>query len=528
VGTYEERLQDLQGVLAAQPDIVLFVDEVHVLFRSAMHHHDPFSAADESFKRVLSSGRMCALGCTTSVEYRHYIAPDPALARRFEVVALPTPTPAQTRVIARAKLPGWAAQHGLRIPEELADMAVDLSEERIPSRLQPDKALRLLEDACAVAMTAEPPAATLTAAHLEEALRDSQGYCEAWAGDLDEHQIFARLTARLHGQDDVLRRVSSAFLAGLGTWRHSGGPRGVFLFAGPTGVGKTECAKALAGILGGQRADPIRVDCNTLQAAPHDPGPALNRLLGVPRGYVGYVPGEGGVLSRVRDQPAGVVLFDEIEKAPPCVGQVLLQILDEGRVEDSEGNLLDFRHAFLVLTTNAGCSYRARVNLPAAGFGIASRRDLGRVEAHATEASVRAALLELGLGQEFLARIERVFVFHAIEGPAAGTILRAQLAALAARVGERGYRLEWSEDLASHLLAEWQTSFGVRHLTTILANRVEEQLSLADARGELSGVKTIRLDMLAPQPGLSPELASGLACSRRDERDPAALRILLG
>ncbi|MFH1463077.1 MAG: AAA family ATPase [Pseudomonadota bacterium] len=528
-GQYEARVKELQELLAQHPQVLLFIDEIHTFFRSAMHFQGSQAEVNESFKDLLSAGKVCVIGCTTSVEYRHYIAPDPALGRRFEVVALPSPTPAQTGAILRAKLPDWSAKLGLRIPEELAMRAVELSEERIPSRLQPDKAQRLLEDACAFALTGADPAVSLTEAHLMQAVQDSQGATQYAPGDLDEGQILDRLKEKLLGQDEVLARIALAFLAGLGSWRRGGGPRGVFLFAGPTGVGKTQCAQELARILGGgQRPALVRVDCNTLQGSHHDASPALNRLLGVPPGYVGYVRGEGGILSRLRDQPTSVVLFDEIEKAPPGVGRLLLQILDEGRVEDSEGNLLDFRRAFIVFTSNAGCSYKARPRQVPGGFGLPDRRQLGRVEALADEGTVRAALLELGLGQEFLARIEHVFVFQAIEGEAARAVVLAQLGSLARRVAERGLRLTWSEGLADHMLAQWQVAFGVRHLTTILRNRVEEQLSLADARGELRGVTAIELRAIEPPPGLSPDLAAGMACLRRDDEDLSRLLILLG
>ncbi len=529
VGQYDQRVKELIELLEPHPRIILFVDEVHSLFQSSMHHKGPHSQANESFKAALSRGSVTIIGCTTTGEFRHYIAPDAALTRRFGILELRPPGLAQIRDILFSRCSRLRDHFGLEIAEEMPGLVLELCERHMSPAGQPDKALQLFEKACAIAITRTPPAPKLSEEHLVEAVQRRLGYPLFQPGELDRGRVLGALTARLKGQDEVLERLATAFVTGLGGWKASKGPRGAYMFAGPTGVGKTQAALELARLLGGARRPAlIRVDCNTLQGSREDAGPAINRLLGVPKGYVGYVAGQGGLLSSVRDRPVSVVLFDEIEKAPPGVGNILLRILDEGQESDSEDNLLDFRRSFLIFTTNAGCSYESVARNPDTGFGLPQRRKLGRVVARTDEAAVRQAFLEHGLGQEFLARLDHIFVFEALEREATRSIVEAQLSGLASMVSERGYQLRWSPELVRHLLGQWQAAFGVRHLTAILRNRIIEQLSLAEAQGDLRGVELIELRPLELPAGLEPELAAGIAQLHRDPGDDARLVILLG
>jgi ATP-dependent Clp protease ATP-binding subunit ClpA len=286
----------------------------------------------------------------------------------------------------------------------------------------------------------------------------------------------------------------------------------VFLFGGPTGVGKTETALALARILGGGREHLVRVDCNQLQGSGtgHESNALVWQLLGVPPGYVGYVRGRAGLLGKVRDQPDAVVLFDEFEKADRTVGELLLRLLDEGRAEDSEGNLLDFHRSFFIFTTNAGCQYEER---PPFGFPVAApKADGPRVDAEALREHLRA----IGLGEEFLARIRHWFLFQGLDTASIRIVIHRQLDGLRQEVEGRGLRWEWDPALVEHLAKQWQPRFGVRHLTTILRHRIIEQLSVADAQGELQGVKIIRLQ-LAPA-AVAGGTAAGVATRERREQ----------
>ncbi|MFC1660387.1 AAA family ATPase [Gemmatimonadota bacterium] len=490
VGQYDERVSSLIRVLSANPKVILFVDEVHSMLQSGMHERGPFTDANEAFKGAIAMGEISLIGCTTTAEYRHYIEPDGALAQRFTTVRLEAPTPEKTKQIMRARRPGVEKFYGVEIPEEIIDRTVDLTEEYLLGRAQPRKTIQLVDEACAHCVTQDPPINRLTEEVLWQALEDTIGHSVVREDTLTEEDLFQRLREKIVGQDDTLRSIARAFVSGMGGWAAKReAPRGVFFFCGPTGVGKTETAVLLSKILGGGRESMVRVDCNTLQGSGRDAGPALNILLGAPPGYIGYVRGKGGVLSRVRDNPESIVLFDEVEKADPGVGKVLLQIIDDGRCEDNDGNLLDFRRSFIVFTTNAGAVYEHRQSI---GF----EKDSGPAEPTTDLEALKGEIRAMGLGEEFLGRISHFFVFHGLRADSVEVILKTQLERLAGTAEERGFGFEWDEEVVGHLVSQWQPRFGVRHLVAILRNRVVEQLSVADAQRELEGIQTIRLELM--------------------------------
>ncbi|MGD2215754.1 MAG: AAA family ATPase [Gemmatimonadales bacterium] len=490
VGEYDKRIKKLLGILQEHPKVVLFVDEIHSLLQSSMHERSPFTEANETFKAALARGDFACIGCTTTSEYRFFIERDTALARRFSMIKIEPPSAEATVGILHARRPPMLEYYSpLRIPDAVLERTVELTEEYIPGRFQPDKSIQLLDEACAYCVTAEPPLEEVGEEALWTALEDIIGHSIVRSERIDEAELFEKLRAKIVGQDETLRQIARAFVAGLGAWVKKSRPRGVFFFAGPTGVGKTETAVLLSKILGGGRESLVRVDCNTLQGV-HDPGPALNILLGVAPGYIGYVRGKGGLLSKVRDRPESIVLFDEIEKAHPGVGKVLLQIIDNGNVEDNDGNFLDFRRAFIIFTTNAGCVYdRHQVGFDRSGEPAATSP---RVDTEALKGELRA----LGLGEEFLGRISHWFNFQGLEVDSVEKIIELQLTRLQQTAAEMAYALAWDTDIVGYLSSQWQPRFGVRHLTTILRNRIEEQLSVADAQGELKGVSKIYLEVL--------------------------------
>jgi ATP-dependent Clp protease ATP-binding subunit ClpA len=489
VGQYEERVSSVIRVLGAHPKVILFVDEVHSMLQSGIHERGPITDANEAFKQAISLGEISLIGCTTTAEYRHYIEPDQAMAQRFSTIRLEPPSPEQTTAIMKARRQNMEDFYGVEIPEDLLETTVDLTEEYLLGRAQPRKSIQLLDEACAYCVTQNPPIPRLTEEALWQALEDTVGHGVVRGDTLTETDLFERLKAKIVGQDDTLQKLSRAFVSGLGGWvAKRGAPRGVYFFCGPTGVGKTETALLLSKILGGGRESLVRIDCNTLQGSGRDSGPALHILLGVPPGYVGYVRGKGGVLSRIRDHPESIVLFDEIEKADPGVGKLLLQIIDDGRCEDHDGHLLDFRRSFIVFTTNAGAVYDDKT----IGFGP----DSGPPEPTADMEALKNEIRRMGLGEEFLGRITHFFEFQGLQADSVETILRAQLERLAGTADERGLGFEWEEAVVGHLVSEWQPRFGVRHLVAILRNRVVEQLSVAEAQGELKGVEKIRLEIL--------------------------------
>ncbi|MFH1764067.1 MAG: AAA family ATPase, partial [Gemmatimonadota bacterium] len=510
VGQYEERVGSLLRLLSANPKVILFVDEVHSMFQSGIHERGPFTDANEAFKQAIAQGDLSLIGCTTTAEYRHHIEPDQALAQRFSIVTLDPPSPEKTKEIMRGRRDDVEEFYGVEVPAVLLDRIVELTEEYVLDRAQPRKSIQLLDEACAHCVTRKPPGTQLTEEIIWQALEATVGHGIVREDTLTEQDLFERLGAKIVGQDETLRSIARAFLSGLGGWTAKReAPRGVFVFCGPTGVGKTETAVLLSRVLGGGRESMVRVDCNALQGSGGDAGPALHVLLGPPPGYLGYVRGKGGVLSRIRDNPESIVLFDEIEKAGPGVGKLLLQIMDDGRCEDRDGNLLDFRRSFIVFTTNAGTVYQRPL---AVGFGKEPTSPEPSTDLDALKNEIRA----MGLGEEFLGRISHYFVFDGLQADSVRVVLEAQLRGLAEAAEERGIQLNWGDGVVAHLVSHWQPRFGVRHLMAILRNRVTEHLSVADAQGELRGVKRVLLEVLeAPEAGKLEDLA-GLAVRRRE------------
>lgn len=514
IGQYEERVKDLLSVLGSNLRVILFVDEIHGLFQSGIHSRGPYSEANEAFKGALSRGEITCIGCTALGEYRHFIEPDQALDRRFAPIKLDPPTTEQSVAILRRRLPQFQRYYdSLAISEEILGRVVALTDEHLPARMQPDKSIQLLDDACAYCVTARPPLNAVTEETLLRVLEDMLGAGLVRRAPLTEDGVFEALRQRILGQDPVLRELARAFIAGRGGWKRSQGPRGVYVFGGPTGVGKTQTALRLAEILGGGTARLLRIDCNTLQGSAHDAGPVTSRLLGVPPGYVGYTRGQGGILSRIRDIPESIVLFDELEKAASGLGKLLLQIFDSGQVEDVEGNVLDFRRAYIVMTTNLGCTYDRRT----LGFA-ASPQPASMIPAADRDALCRE-LRQVGYGEEFIGRLDHIFLFAGLAGEAVREILVHQLDALRALAAERNLALTWSERLVDHLMALWQPRLGVRHLSSILNHRINEQIAVAEAHGEMQGVTAIELDVIAA--GDSPQKDAWVGLAMRERRENA-------
>lgn len=511
VGQYEQRVKSLIKVLTEYPQVILFVDEIHSLFQAGVYERGPFTDANESFKGVLGRGEITCLGCTTPAEYRHAIAPDKALERRFSIIRLEPPSRAATIEILHSRRPQMEAYFSpLRISDTALEKTVGLTDDFLPGRFQPDKSIQLLDEACAYCSTADPPEPEVTETMLVRALEDMIGHSIVGRQKLTEDQVYRSLAAKIVGQDEMLRELSRAFVAAVGGWAGRHGPRGVFLFGGPTGVGKTETALLLAQIMTGGKDNLIRVDCNTLQGSASDSGPAINRLLGVPPGYVGYARGQGGILSRIRDLPECIVLFDEFEKATPGVGRLLLQIIDDGRVEDVEGNLLDFRRAFVIFTTNVGAIYdRHQMGFNPGGPGAGG---VPQVDADLLKRELRM----LGLGEEFLARVTHIFLFKGLQRSDVPPILERQLEGLRHLSELKGLQLSWDPDLVPHLASRWQPRFGARFLQTILRHRIVEQLGIAEAQGELKDARHIRLEVMTTVAGPLEERLSGLVQRRRD------------
>ncbi len=519
VGQYDERVKSLIQVLQAYPPIILFVDEMHSFFQSSVYERGPFSDANESFKSVLGLGQITCIGCTTPSEFKHFIEPDKALMRRFEIIRLDPPSRKTTLAILEAHRPNMEAFYNpIHIPEAILSKVLDLTDEYLPARYQPDKSLQLLDEACAACAVSEPVIPEVTEEILYHCLEDMAGHGLVRPEGLTFDKVYDELRRAILGQDEVLKNIAQAFVAGFSHWVKGSGPRGVFLFGGPTGVGKTETALVLARLLGRDKEQLIQVDCNILPSSLFDRGPATNILLGVPPGYAGYARGQGGLLSKIREEPESIVLFDEFEKAGRVVGELILQIIDNGRIEDVDGNILDFHRAFIIFTTNAGCAYEQRT----IGFGGTAPDD--PFLPHIDRDTLIQELKEDGLEEEFLARITHLFLFQGLQDDAVKTILTRQLEKFQAEATRRHLTLTWDPNLVNYLAAQWQPRFGVRYLLTTLRHRLGEQLGVAEAQGELKGIMTIDLQLL---PASLASSCQGLTAAADRERQGDTLIIRL-
>jgi ATP-dependent Clp protease ATP-binding subunit ClpC len=354
-GQFEERMLGVLEEASADPNVVLFVDEIHTIVGSGVSTGESVGAA-EIVKPALARGDLRCIGATTVAEYRRHIERDAALERRFEPVMVEEPTPGQAREILAGVAPSLAEHHGVAITPDAIEAALELTIRYIAHRRLPDKAIDALDQSGArlrLAMSKRGGATRPELGREAVACTVSQ-----WTGiplerlSADDARQLVRLEEDLRGcvvgQDHACKAVARAILTAKAGLADPERPTGVFLFLGPTGVGKTELARSLARLLFGSERRLVRFDMSEYME-PH----SVAKLIGAPPGYVGHEQ-EGLLVSALRTHPDSVVLFDEIEKAHPRVFDLFLQIFDEGRLADAHGQRADFRNAIIILTSNLG------------------------------------------------------------------------------------------------------------------------------------------------------------------------------
>ncbi|WP_373048033.1 AAA family ATPase [Vulgatibacter sp.] len=475
-GSFSERLGAIkEEVRAAGGRVVVFLDELHTVVGAGSSGDGPQDAANE-LKTALARGEFPCIGATTWDEYRKYVESDPALERRFTPVRVDEPTLAQTVEILRGLAPRYARHHGVAYDDEALQAAAQLSARYIPDRQLPDKAIGLLDlagsrtaraggdrvDVRAIAAVVS----RIAAVPLDRLL-------------LDDREKLLRLEAdlggRVMGHRETIAKVAAAIrrnYAGFGARR----PMGSFLFLGPTGVGKTELAKAIAEVLHGSEGALVRVDMSELGES-H----SVARLIGAPPGYVGH--GEGGQLTEaVRRRPASVVLFDEIEKAHRDVLLLLLQVLDEGRLTDARGKAIDFTQSIVILTSNLGAEAFTERSAPRMGFGAAAQ-DEGAKGSRALEAA-RAQL-----PPELWNRIDDRCLFEPLRRDEVAQIARLLLADSAKRIAaERRIAVHFDDAVIERLLDRggWDPTLGARPMRQAIQREIEAPLAEAILRGAIA------------------------------------------
>ena len=533
-GDFEERLKKVLKEIRTRGDIILFIDEIHTLVGAGAAEGSIDAA--QMLKPMLARGELQTIGATTNDEYRKYIEKDAALERRFQPVKVEEPSVDETVEILKGLRDRYEAHHRVIITDAAIQAAAELADRYISDRFLPDKAIDLVDEAGARLrirrMTAPPELRELDEKIAEvrrnkesaiddqdfekaASLRDEESKLneerkakeEAWkggesdeiaeVGDQEIAEVLAmstgipvvRLTQtetakllkmedelhkRVIGQDEAVKALAQSIRRTRSGLKDPNRPGGSFIFAGPTGVGKTELAKALAEFLFGDEDALIQLDMSEFSEK-H----TASRLFGAPPGYVGY--DEGGQLTeKVRRKPFSVVLFDEVEKAHPDIFNSLLQILEEGRLTDSQGRKVDFKNTVIIMTTNLGTRDINKGVLT--GFQTAdnSTHDYGRMKSKVAEE------LKQHFRPEFLNRVDDTIVFPPLTKPEIARIVDLMIAKLAKRMEAQDMRLQLTDE-ARELLADvgFDPVLGARPLRRAIQREIEDALSERILFGEL-------------------------------------------
>ena len=534
-GEFEERIKNVMDEVMEAGDVLLFIDELHTLI-GAGGAEGAMDAAN-ILKPALSRGELQVIGATTVEEYRKHIEKDAALERRFQPIMVEEPSEQETVEILKGLRRNYERHHQVEITDEALEAAVKLSKRYISDRFLPDKAIDLMDEACARVRLGGTQLVH-AAAELERRIADLLGDVEQAVREQDfehaaelrkermrleeklqkeraktgrgrgkkaltvgeneiaqivadwtkipvsklaetETQRLQKLEKILHkrviGQDEAVTAVARAVRRGRVGLKDPGRPIGSFLFLGPTGVGKTELSKALAEVLFGREEAMIRVDMSEYMEK-H----SVSKLIGAPPGYVGH--DDGGQLSeKVRRNPYTVILFDEIEKAHPDVFNILLQVLDDGRITDSQGRTVDFKNTVIIMTSNAG----AGSIISPKRLGFASKDD-EKQNYEAMKVSVMEEVRRM-FKPEFLNRIDEIIVFHALNKEQMKQIVTILFKELISRCQEQmGITLKIRDSVKTHLVdSAYDVKYGARPLKRAIQTQVEDPLADALLSGEI-------------------------------------------
>lgn len=540
-GEFEERMKRLIQEVKVSGNVILFLDEVHTIIGAG--GAEGAMDASNILKPSLARGELQLIGATTIVEYRKYIEKDAALERRFQPVSVEEPTTEECLRILQGLKGKYEEHHHVVIEEEALEAAVSLSERYISDRFLPDKAIDVMDEACAkvglkgfkVPETIEQleqlidrllkdkedairsgnmKEASLLHQEQEEAQKkleqqkkrfhnknmhrqvhvtseDIAGVVSEWTKipvqklAESESARLKKLEQTLHrrvvGQEEAVSAVAKAVRRGRVGLKDPARPIGSFLFLGPTGVGKTELSKALAEALFGNEESMIRVDMSEYMEK-H----SVSKMIGSPPGYVGHE--DGGQLSeQVRRHPYSVVLFDEIEKAHPDVFNILLQVLDDGHITDSQGRKVDFRNTVIIMTSNAG----AQAIIDPKRLGFVTRED-AEGDYKRMKSNVMNEI-KLIFRPEFLNRIDEIIVFHALTNENMKKIVSMMCKEVCLRAGEQlGITLHVRDSVKKYIVETGtDQKYGARPLRRAVQNLLEDKLAEAILTGEISRGQTV-------------------------------------
>jgi ATP-dependent Clp protease ATP-binding subunit ClpC len=559
-GQFEERLKRVIDELKSS-DSILFIDEVHMLVGAGAAGSSVDAA--NILKPALSRGELQVIGATTLDEYRKHIESDAALERRFQPVMVEEPTIEETIQILHGVRPNYEQHHRLVITDEALDAAARLSARYVPNRFLPDKAIDLIDETSSRVRMYKSPEAHKMKETTEELQRVRQERTRAAESSLDDlvqtltlresaleaqqkemlagpirredgprvraddiaevvsmwtgipmmqlaevestrlMKMEESLRARVIGQEEAITAISRAVRRARAGLKDPNRPIGSFIFLGPTGVGKTELTKALAEFLFGSEEALTQMDMSEFTER-H----TVSRLVGAPPGYVGFE--EAGQLTEaLRRRPYSIVVFDEIDKAHPEALNILLQIMEEGRLSDARGHKVDFRNAMVVMTSNVGAETIRRQT--AIGFGRRGEKSKpGEVEPYEEMRKKLLEELRRAFRPEFLNRVDAVIVFRALEKTDIARIVDLELAKVGTRLADHHITLHAMAEATTHLAdLGFNPEMGARPLRRVIQTEVEDRLSEALLSGQIHDGDSVVIDLREEAIVIEPEPAKG-------------------
>lgn len=502
-GQLEQRVHTLLDELRMHPDIIIFIDELHTIVgRDAA---SGTSVIGDLLKPALARGELRFIGATTVEEYRRFFERDAALKRRFQPVLVDEPSVEETRMILQGMLPTYEKHHGVQITQEAIEAAIKLSSRYIPERFLPDKAIDVIDEAGAAfhmrADQKEGVSLVIGPEHIAQVVENWTGIPVGQVLENERHNLRnleKDLSKRVIGQDAAIRLVARSIRRARAGLKDPHRPIASFLFLGSTGVGKTELAKALAANLFGSEQRMIRLDMSEYMEE-H----SVARLFGSPPGYVGHNDG-GQLTEQVRSHPYSILLCDEIEKAHPMVLNTFLQVLEDGRLTDGKGHLVDFKNTVIILTSNVGAVDFQR----ARGIGFIDRQ-MEEAEANEQLSPGVQRALKQAFRPEFVNRIDQIIAFRRLGKNELYRIVDLLLAQVCARLQEQDITLFVPEQVRDFLLhAGYDEEYGARPLRRVIQNFVDDLLADAIVNGEIVPGQTIVLTLQDDTPTIEVQDAS--------------------